>query len=268
MKKRVLIFIMALVMLFSVAFFGAGTCEFSNDALLLYRIAELEREMAELEQQKAEALILETRKTEAINELRLHVGVLNQNAFDRSDWRAIEAYLLGGIASIVDAQNYESVGAVVILTKARLARFREISMYWRVLRDISEQFSRGCWGSGSVQCHGHSICIDRLSWELVFLNIPVGEFWHWGQFNHNSNVAVIANIYRVVRGSIENESWYETVSGIEFMTGDNEPIYVWHNGRFMSLSQAYYDYELLTRDDLLNIQQIHGAWLRYDRYWE
>jgi len=133
--SKVVMVAMAVVMLFSVAFFGAGACS-QSDYALLYRIAEMERRIEELED-KNQRLIEESRNLEerlillehyallrrrasAAAELVEYAGYRKEYDFTQENWVTLQGHVAAGVEAINTAKNIAAVESVLLAAKRNI----------------------------------------------------------------------------------------------------------------------------------------------------
>ncbi|MCL2556305.1 MAG: hypothetical protein FWE03_04745 [Firmicutes bacterium] len=109
--NKIFVMGMALVMLFSVTFFGASNCEIYNP-----QVTELLRKIEELEEQarqQAERIALYEHRVNAIEDLKEFVSERGQENFTQENWILIQQYLIEGIGKINATIDKDAVDAAV-----------------------------------------------------------------------------------------------------------------------------------------------------------
>jgi len=107
MRRRIIVLGMALVMLFSVTFFGAGRC------VIYEPIPE-------------PCPILAAHKANAIVELQEHAFELGERNFTRVNWDVVQGYVDDGIVDIILASNIDEVNEALAGTKENMG---EVEMW-------------------------------------------------------------------------------------------------------------------------------------------
>ncbi|MCL2556747.1 MAG: med21 domain-containing protein [Firmicutes bacterium] len=121
MTKRIIVLGIALVMLFSVVFFGAGSCQFYDPSrtALLERLAELERRIAELEEE-TRVLRLPQQRLDAVEELEAYVDELDRGDYANWNWIMIEKYVEAGAEAINVADSSDNIKYELALAKSNI----------------------------------------------------------------------------------------------------------------------------------------------------
>ena len=99
----------------------------------------------------------------------------------------------------------------------------------------------------TVLAHFQSIGWQRSTIENIGVNI-------YGYFNGS----VALSMWHSLDGNIEisDSPWQEEVSGVEFYRHSYMPIVIWSADRILSITEAFYEYEFLTIEDLKQIQTL------------
>jgi|GEM_PF-2467839 len=109
--KRIIIFAMAVVMLFSVIAFGAGHCVMYDP-----RVGELQRRIEELEEENR-ILRLELRRFEAVRELGEFFECFDEEDYVWWNWGYIEGFVERGIEAIGEAESIDELENILLSTK-------------------------------------------------------------------------------------------------------------------------------------------------------
>jgi len=126
--SKVVVTVMAVVMLFSVAFFGAGHCVMydSRVAELQRRIEELEEEarlqaerVQELERENG-ALRLELAKSAATIRLWEHLESFDESEFSVNNWNRVIAYFEDGLNNLSEAASTDKITSVLADAKENM----------------------------------------------------------------------------------------------------------------------------------------------------
>jgi len=96
---------------------------------------------------------------------------------------------------------------------------------------------------------------ERFGMNYFYDGGPIIDFTYFGNFNG----AVVIKSWVALYGRVYYFSiWEERVLRIVFRRPYSFPIYVWNEGRLLSLTQAHQE-RLLTRRDLLRIYEMNKA---------
>jgi len=123
--SKVVVMCMSLVMLFSVAFFGAGHCVMydprvaelqrrieeleEENRLQAERVAELEREIEELERENERLLKLSQQRADAIETLKAYAYAKGEENFTPQNWARIMNYVEEGVETINIANDKATI---------------------------------------------------------------------------------------------------------------------------------------------------------------
>jgi len=114
MFSKVVVMVMAVVMLFSVSFFGAGHCVMYDP-----RVAELQRRLEEMEEENR-ILRLELRRFEAARELREFFDEFDEEDYTWWSWGEVERHFDEGIEAIDEVVRIEYVEYALEVAKYRI----------------------------------------------------------------------------------------------------------------------------------------------------
>ncbi|MCL2556106.1 MAG: DUF1542 domain-containing protein, partial [Firmicutes bacterium] len=261
---------MALVMLFSFVMFGASSCEVYDP-----RLTEMQRRIEELEEQNR-LLRLSLHQANAIIKLHNHLNALDESEFSVNNWGRIKTYFESGIANIEKAESIGAIDAALTQAKEHIN-----SVYQSLLNAATiEQIKQDGMEYLAQSNPDFSLIPEIFTMENMF-------FYYYGTFNGN---IVIMIRHVAVQGGL-NVMTYELLkkepSGLRFIPSSQSHLYsfrnsfpycdqfivfsrprgrhghpyVWNNGNFIRLHQAY-DKNLLTVNHIEQIATIH----HYDLY--
>jgi len=118
---RVVVICMAIVMLFSVSFFGAGHCVMYDP-----RVAELQRRLEEMEEEarlQVDRIALYEHRVGAIVKLEDFVGGLSRHDYLHQDWvENIPRFFKDGIREIALANDIDEINNIVASVKYNIER--------------------------------------------------------------------------------------------------------------------------------------------------
>ncbi|MCL2556464.1 MAG: hypothetical protein FWE03_05580 [Firmicutes bacterium] len=234
------------------------------------RVEELERRLKEKEQELEKA-------REAYNELRLQhhrdgaiwalegrFNELHRWDCSRVNWVRIVGYFEAGVEGIEAAVDKDEMDRVL---EEALESIGEVEEGRVVSDEISEELSERIrlevfefllWQE--YEWFYYQTGMDWDIFEYLFRD-HFWNFYHMDRFRFSylgyfDGVVIIANFHAAISGgSISDSLWSEVVAGIVFSTSSYRPLRVFFNGRLMSLTEAYYEYQLLNRCDILIIRE-------------
>jgi|GEM_PF-5903022 len=155
--SKVVVLCMAMVMLFSVAFFGAGTC-------VLYTPVD----------PSPPCPILSAHKAGAIVELQEHVYALGERNFTRTNWDVMLEYLDAGRVDIIMAVDAYEVDSVLEAAKDRMGGIdmwdRMGRTFWNYSECLNFAISTEVFDMSGVRQLWFNIG-DTVVFDIVFKNI-------------------------------------------------------------------------------------------------
>ena len=176
----------------------------------------------------------------AIIALEAYAGALDEEAFSKADWGRIEGYVESGIDAIKAATTKPGVDAALNTAKSNIGGVvngvnvgitAEIEA--RIMQTIFEHLRK----------HGYNQ-------HITVADIRISTYGYY-------NGAVALNFWHIADGEppLGDEPWFESVGGIEFIRDSGcRFIVIWHNDNLFSITEAFYEYEILTVEDLIEIQ--------------
>jgi len=185
-------------------------------------------------------------KAAAIEQLQGFAVARGQENFSEENWARIEGYVAESKARIAAAESSFAVILIVIETRCNIKSVPQEEVYSGITAELEVRIRQ------TILEYWH--LRGRTS-------LTIDDVWFLEFGYYNGAVAIRKGYDEMTLGA---EPWHEIVSDIYFSFRHYWPIVIWHENSIFSLIDAFYEYNILTMEYLLNIQKV--SWNGMDKF--
>jgi len=180
-------------------------------------------------------------KAVAIKQLQEFANTRGQENFSEENWARIEGYVAEAKVRIAAAESSFGIILILVETRCNIKAVPQEEVYSGITAELEARIRQ------TILEYWHS---------RGRINLTIDDVWFLEFGYYNGAVALRKGYGEKILWGLADSPWHEEVSGIHIFFHSSWPIVIWRENRILSITDAYYKYNLLTVSDLRSIERV------------